>query len=174
MPEMLYSKTSFIMVEPPSRIISTHQAKDDIEYQKLVSDAKKKGLCLYHANVECRDGKYFAVQPWVIDIETVPNGKPRKQQAQQEQAQTVQEHPFQCPHCSKILSNSSGLTLHIKSKHAGEKVKEEVKETKTEAEEQTLQCPYCKKVCSTTPGRTLHVKSKHPTRFKEYQKMING
>lgn len=203
--EIAYSKVAFLMIEPPSRVISTHQVKNRKDHKELIAKAKEKGLYLYYADVKCRDGKHYAVQPWIVDWETVPKhpAEIAKREAQQQEAakqekeDAVENDSLVCPYCSKQMSSTSGLTLHVKSKHpekfdkyqamerTGPDEDEDVVDRASEAEDteaendqsqnQTeLQCPFCKKKMTSTPGRTLHVKSKHPDRLEEYLETIRG
>lgn len=197
--EIAYSKTAFLLVEPPSRVISAHQAKNRQDHKALIAKANVKGLYLYYADVKCRDGKYYAVKPWIVDWETVPEHPEEiaKREAQQEKKkakeatkevpETPEQDSLTCPYCSKRMSSTSGLTLHIKSKHPDKLNKhqtstmpdeDDVVSRASEVEEvgqsqslDSLQCPFCDKKMTSTPGRTLHIKSKHPERLAEYLEM---
>lgn len=185
--EIVYSKVVFVMVEPPSRVISTHKANDRKEHDDLISKAKQKGLYLYRADVIHRDGKQYAAQPWLIDRDTIvqkpiPRSVPKPESdvpAQKDQPVQDQPEPseFVCKYCSKSMSSSSGLTLHIKSRHPEKldqpeddvvDVIESTAAPQDSEDSDELKCPFCDKKVTSTPGRTLHVKNKHPERYEEY------
>lgn len=184
--EIAYTKVAFLMVEYPLRVVSTHQVKNRKEHKELIAKAKTKGLYLYYADVKCVDGKYYAVRPWVVDWETMPDHPDdvaKRELQQTEEKELEAPTSLICPYCSKQMSSTSGLTLHIKSKHLDkldryqsisadeDDVIDRMSEVETEVEndlETDLKCPYCSKQMSSTSGRTLHVKSKHPDRFQEY------
>lgn len=185
---ILYSETVFMMIEPPCRIISVHRVQDQKSHKDLIIKAKQKGLYLYRANVRNRNGKIFAIQPWLIEWDTV---KEQQQETRSVEVEVVKEQlpdkveddkptdSFICPHCSKKMSSSSGLTLHIKSKHhetSDDDIVDRVEENKqaVENKQDGLQCPFCDKVTTSTPGRTLHVKNRHPERLEEYMRLIRG
>ncbi len=110
-----YDKIAFLLVKPPSRVISTHQIRNRKEHTALLKTAKEKKYFVYHADVERRDGKFFAIQPWIVDWESVdnifdPSGK--------NDAEEVEDTgKLSCPFCGKKCSSKSGLTLHLKTKH---------------------------------------------------------
>lgn len=114
-----YDQVAFLLVKPPSRVISSHQIKNRKEHVDLLEKAKQKKYVVYYADVKKRDGKYFAVQPWIVDFESVDNlygpvedlGKP----APTEEVEDTNE--IRCPFCNKKMSSTPGRTLHVKSKH---------------------------------------------------------
>lgn len=124
---MNYQKSAFVLVRPPSKIVSTRKIKTQAQHGKLLAEAKDKGLLLYHATVVKREGREFAKQPWVLDHASVPAGGPIlpmrckidsevDEDAAQEQAEQPKAGLF-CPYCQESMKSGSGRTLHVKSKH---------------------------------------------------------
>ena len=112
--------TAFIVVKPPSRIISQHKLKTDTEYAELVGKAREVGHCLYSAPMMKRDGKYYATQPWQLHPDTIPQESRAEVTEVVEVAQVPgQTQPDQlcCPFCNKLISSTAGRTLHVKSNH---------------------------------------------------------
>lgn len=163
-----YLNQIFILVEAPSRIVSTHKIKEEKEYNDLIKTAKNKKLCLYKADVIHTDGRYFAVQPWsLVYASILPDSKNRADN------QDV---------IINIAANS-GVTEAPKSKDMTVKSNDTRPNDATEIPKSNgitansapnLTCQYCGKVMTSTPGRTLHVKSKHPEKFQEYAKQHNN
>ena len=149
-----YSDTAFLLIKPYSQsVISTHKCKNKQEHKDLISRAKSLGLHLYYAGVENLNGRYYAVQPFIIDWDSISDTN--------DESKDIPD--LTCPHCNKVCNSSSGLALHIKSRHSDDEV---------EAIDQDLnkfKCPYCDKIASSSSGKTLHIKNKHPEHFREYQ-----
>jgi hypothetical protein len=120
-----YDQIAFILVRPPSKIISSHQIKSRKEHAELLEKAKEKKCIIYYADIKKQDGKYFAVQPWVIDSESLDNlCAPVENVAQIEESDNGSD--IRCPFCNKKMSSTPGRTLHVKSKHP-DRYKEYVK-----------------------------------------------
>jgi hypothetical protein len=153
-----YDSVAFLLVKPPSRVVSSHQIKSRKEHADLIEKAKQKKYIVYYADVKKVDGKYMAVQPWVVDFESVDNlygpvenlGKPTAKPAKPKKERT--------PNHSQIFTSD-------------EKDEEDIVDRLEEMEDtEGIFCPFCEKKMNSTPGRTLHVKSKHPDRYEEYLK----
>ena len=147
------SVVSLLVKKPSSTIfISSHQIKDRKGHLELLEKAKSKKLFVYYADVKKKEGKFFAAQPWVVNFESVDNlfgpveniGKiseprvkpkpsppavPTQKQTDGEDEEDVVDHieevedDLRCSFCSKKCSSTSGLTLHLKSKHPDEYMK---------------------------------------------------
>jgi hypothetical protein len=113
-----FNRTAFILVKPPSRIISHHKIKTYAEYDALIAKATESGYCLYSATMVKKSGKYFAIQPWQLNTDTIP-------QNVKEEPEPEQPEPNQmcCPFCDKPMNSTSGRTLHVKSNH-GDRLEE--------------------------------------------------
>lgn len=108
-----FKHTAFILVKPPSRIVSQHRLKNNSEYQELLNKAIEAGHCLYFAPMEKRQGRLVAIQPWELNPDTIP--RPTQAEPVPEPVPTDQ---LCCPFCNKPMSSTSGRTLHVKSTHA--------------------------------------------------------
>lgn len=157
-----YDQIAFLLVKPPSRVISSHQIKNRKEHSELLKKAKEKKYVVYYADVKQRDGKFFAVQPWIVDFESVDNlygpveelDRPKK--------------PESKPKKEKLKPKKEKLKLKDDD---DEDVITHLKKTREVEDTDEIRCPFCNKKMSSTPGRTLHVKSKHPDKLTEYKKM---
>jgi len=110
-----FKATAFILVKPPSRIISQHKLKNVAEYQDLLDKAIASNYCLYSAPIVKRNGTYIAIQPWQLHMDTIP-----RLDVSEEEPITVSAEPDQlcCPFCDKPVASTPGRTLHVKSNHA--------------------------------------------------------
>ena len=108
-----FNRTAFILVKPPSRIVSHHKIKTYAEHDDLIVKAVESGYCLYSAHMVKKNGKYIATQPWQLDLDTIP---------QNIKEEPVPEPPKSdqlcCPFCDKPMNSTSGRTLHVKSNHS--------------------------------------------------------
>lgn len=142
-----YDKVVFLLVKSPSKVISTHQIRNRREHAKLLELAKSKNYYIYYADVQQRNGKFFAVQPWVIDWESVDNIHDLPEQWPKKNLKPK-------PKC-KIVENEDDVI-------------DSLADTEGVEDKAELSCPFCGKKVSSTPGRTLHVKIRHPDRYEEY------
>jgi hypothetical protein len=150
-----YSGIAFLIVKPPSRVVSTHRVRNKTEHKQLLEKAFKKQCFLYMASVEHRDGKYYAVQPWVIDWDSVnalyeTDGTPKVE---------FKDKPKPVKKKLSKKERDAGVAAANKP---------------SKPEKTGLYCPYCDHKINSTPGRTLHVKSKHPDKLEEYQKWLKS
>jgi hypothetical protein len=115
-----YDQVAFLLVKPPSRVISSHQIKNRKEHAALLEKAKEKKYVVYYADVKKQDGKFFAVQPWIVDFESVDNLYGPVEELGKEKPDTGEvedKDEIRCPFCKKKMSSTPGRTLHVKSKH---------------------------------------------------------
>lgn len=121
-----YDQIAFLLVKPPSRVISSHQIKNRKQHSELIAKAKEKKYVVYYADVKKRDGKLHAVQPWIVDFESVDNlyapvEEPTKAKAKPKTKPDAKEvedsDEIRCPFCNKKMNSTPGRTLHVKSKH---------------------------------------------------------
>jgi len=110
---MDYKKVAFVLVKPPSRVISSHLVKNKKEYDELLKKAKDKSYYLYYAEVMRKDGKYVAKQPWVLDPESFCIIKPETKP----EIKPETKSELYCPYCDATINSTPGRTLHVKSKH---------------------------------------------------------
>ena len=115
-----YGQVAFLLVKPPSHVVSTHQIRNRSEHSKLLEKAKAKGYFVYHADVQKQeDGKFHAILPWIIDWESVDNihGPPEDLGKSKSRSKTETETELFCPFCDKKVNSTPGRTLHVKTKH---------------------------------------------------------
>lgn len=119
-----YGQVAFLLVKPPSHVVSTHQIHNRNEHSKLLEKAKAKNYFVYHADVQRQeDGKFCAIPPWIIDWESVDNiyGPPENlgKGVSKPKPKTETEYKTElfCPFCNKQCTSKPGLTLHLKAKH---------------------------------------------------------
>jgi hypothetical protein len=111
MADIVYKKTAFVLLKPPSRIISIHIPKNKSEHTELLQKARDSGYCLYYAPAESRNGKYVVQQPWQLDWDSIP----KEPELVEEPSEPVDE--LKCPFCGKKVNSTPGRTLHVKSSH---------------------------------------------------------
>lgn len=121
-----YNSMAFIIIKPPSRIISTHFIKNRDEHIDLLRKAKDKKCLVYYANI---DDSYNVIQPWLLDRESIDNFKiihdhgfenqvePESESEPEPEPEPESKVDLRCHICGKLCHSTSGLTLHIKSKH---------------------------------------------------------
>lgn len=107
-----YKSLVFALVKPPAKITQVRRLKNKSEHAVLLKDAAAKNLLVYYAEAVIKEGREYAKQPWRLDTDTVSNVTVSEQP--QEQVESV---GLQCPFCHKKMSSTSGITLHVKSKH---------------------------------------------------------
>lgn len=125
MDKINYKQTAFVLIKPPSRVISYHLIKSTIEHQNLIDKAIEFGYCLYNAPITKINGKYVATQPWYLDESTLPilashlEGNSTSITPIKKQESPISEKPdgLYCPFCQKLISSTAGRTLHVKSHH---------------------------------------------------------
>jgi hypothetical protein len=134
-----YNNTAFVLIKPPTRIISTHKIKNKQQHIELIETARSKSCLLYYSGIVNRDGKNYATDPLILDENTIIT---MVDQQLEPVIITVEDKPgdFKAP---KAISPA--------------------------VETDDLRCPFCNKKMSSTPGRTLHVKHKHPELFDQYK-----
>lgn len=114
---MKLSKSALIMVKPPSRIISQHKSPSRAEFESLLDSAVERGYLLYSAELVKKNGKFFAVQPWVLVEESLVDGEEPEEPESDVEVIALIDGVFKCPWCNKEAKSTSGMTLHIKNKH---------------------------------------------------------
>jgi|CXWL01.1.fsa_nt_gi hypothetical protein len=107
-----YKSLVFALVKPPAKITQARRLKNKAEYAALLNEATTKNLLVYYAEALVKDGREYAKQPWRLDSDSMPNVNVVEQP--QEQTEPV---GLKCPFCGKKMSSTSGITLHVKSKH---------------------------------------------------------
>jgi len=110
-----YKQTAFVLIKPPSKIISYHLIKSEAKHKDLINKAIEAGYCLYNAPITKTNSKYVATQPWYLDEETIPNIEAVK--VVEETPITDKPDGLYCPFCDKSVSSTAGRTLHVKSNH---------------------------------------------------------
>ena len=209
-----YDNIAFVTMKPrSSKIVSSYRITSRKQHLELILHAKSKGLYLYFASTSVGDGgKVTLTSPLIVDWATIPDQeeivKPAVVKAKThtrdnidideettkeaveevvevvEIAKETEVTGFKCKYCAKTMSSSSGLTLHIKSKHRHlamqnnkddddddvvDIIKDDIINSST-----SLFCPFCNKRLNSTPGRTNHVKSKHPEKLQEYMESLRA
>jgi hypothetical protein len=119
MDKVNYKHTAFVLIKPPSRVISYHLIKTTAEHQQLIDKAIESGQCLYSAPITKKNGKYVATQPWQLETDTIPNEilQPAKDDIAPETPTQDEPDGLYCPFCKKTMASTSGRTLHVKSSH---------------------------------------------------------
>jgi len=122
-----YDKVAFVLIKPPSTVISTHRIDNRDKHDKLIRAARDQGLILYYAKVSKRGQTYCTEGPLIADEDSVNMYEagltPTDKVESVEIPKTVAGTPLDsngdlhCPYCKSEMSSTSGLTLHIKSKH---------------------------------------------------------
>lgn len=123
---MDFKNKAFILVRAPARVIKTRTLTNKSEHAALLQEAQEKGYLLYWAEIEKRDGKFYAKQPWRLDESSVPKRvsiAPSRIKVDPEEPEPVEEkvesepEGLTCPYCGEAMKSTSGRTLHVKSKH---------------------------------------------------------
>jgi len=124
-----YEKTAFVLIKPPSKVVSTHKINNRHEHIKLIETAKHNELLLYYSHVIKKGNKYYTDQPLIVDEESAKNyidmfsDNTEKEDSVEVQPSVqvappiTEERSLVCPFCNKKMSSTPGRTLHIKSKH---------------------------------------------------------
>ena len=112
-----YSSTVLLVIKPPSRVVSSHRVKDKSEHQKILKLAFEKQHLVYSASVEHRDGKYYAIQPWVVDWDSVNALYETNGSSKVKEDSKPAKNVLFCPYCDHKINSKPGRTLHVKSKH---------------------------------------------------------
>lgn len=114
-------KKAYILIEPPSRVVSTHICESEEEINKVFSLAEKKRCLLYYANVNKTNNRIYVDQPLELAMDSLPNVIKKKSCNDIKEILDSSDNLI-CPYCNKKMSSSSGLTNHINAKHSNEKV----------------------------------------------------
>ena len=141
-----YEKSIFVLIKPPSKVISKHECKNLKEHNELREKADEQNLVIYYTEIIIDDGKRVAKQPWILDEKTL---KPMTPIVEKDKPEKIQKP-----------EKESGLQ------------KSEPQKSEPIYNFDPLKCPYCKQKFTSTPGRTLHVKSKHPEKLEEYHQWV--
>jgi|2_EtaG_2_1085320.scaffolds.fasta_scaffold00215_38 hypothetical protein len=120
-----YASIALLLVKPPSRVLSSHRIKNKAEHTKLLEIAFKKQCLIYFASVAHRDGKYYAAQPWILDLDSINalceiDDTPKveiKKEERGKKAEDIAPLTLYCPYCDHPINSTPGRTLHIKSRH---------------------------------------------------------
>lgn len=123
-----YDKSAFILICPPSKVVSTHRIKNRQEHAKLVEAAKNQHLLLYYSHVIKKGNKFYTDEPLIVDEETAESYLSNLSmehistavEIQQSTPSTNYSDPddqLTCPFCHKKMTSTPGRTLHIKHKH---------------------------------------------------------
>lgn len=156
------------LVEPPSRILSYHLCKKEHEMISLKFMAIARRILLYYTTTNVKDGKYYAVQPWMLDWDTHPS---MSKEFIKESGDKYKLSNFSCMLCLNEFANLAQYITHIKQFHSYNKDKKVTKpepvsnDTSGESapdKELEFPCPHCNKVLKSSSGRTNHIKSNHP------------
>ena len=114
-------KTAYVLIEPPSRIVSVHICETDDDIKKVMSHASKKNCLVYIASTTKNGERLNVEQPFRLIEETLNNVVyKQKQSGKNANISEILEEAsgFICPYCNKKMSSASGLTNHINAKHA--------------------------------------------------------
>ncbi len=114
-------KKAYILIEPPSRVLSTHICESEDEINKVFSLAEKKRCLLYYANVSKSNNRIFVDQPLELVMDTLQNVVKKRDQSEIKEVLDSGDD-LTCPYCNKKMSSTSGLTNHINAKHSNEKI----------------------------------------------------
>jgi len=188
---MDYKTTVFIIVKPPSKIVSAHRVSNRSEHDDLLTKARQNSNCLYYASAVTKNGRQYAKQPWVLDLDSVvnPPDVQKKEPVASSEPKTTEsvvhvseqlkqaQGEFFCKTCGKKCSSKSGLTLHYKASKACSDEQDVKEQTAPETnvlkrESSELSCPFCDKKVTSKSGLTLHVKNAHPDRLEEYHQWL--
>lgn len=102
-------KDVMILAKPYTKeLVSIHPSVSKEDRSVLLKMARDNGLYLYTASVIERDNKYYAVEPWAIDWDSVPD-------CVEDMVDEIDS--IKCPYCNKEMASKSGRTLHVKSQH---------------------------------------------------------
>jgi uncharacterized protein YbaR (Trm112 family) len=115
--KLTYDQIVFLLVKPPGRAVSSHQIKSRKDHVALLEKAKEKKYVVYYADVERHGGKFFAVQPWILDTESVGSLRDLAKEESEPVEELENEAEIHCPFCNKKMSSTQGRTLHVKAKH---------------------------------------------------------
>jgi len=114
-------RKAYILIEPPSRVLSTHICESEEEIDKIFSLAEKKQCLLYYANVSKSNNRIFVDQPLELVMDTLQNVVKKRDQLDIKEVIDSGDN-LTCPYCNKKMSSTSGLTNHINAKHSNEEI----------------------------------------------------
>lgn len=107
-----YSKIAFLEKTPSGMLVRLHRIKDRPEHTNLLGEVRKNNNYLWYADVKLIDGKHYAMEPHVVDWDSVPD------QVESKTSKPTKGHiGLRCPFCNHSVSSTPGRTLHVKHKH---------------------------------------------------------
>lgn len=112
-----YTSIALVLVDPKKQPVA-YRVKNRTEHAQILQKAKRRKCYIYFADVAVdEEGHSHAIQPWVIDWESVDNihGPPENLGKDLKSIKTASK--LCCPFCGKKCTSTSGLTLHLKAKH---------------------------------------------------------
>lgn len=123
-----YEKLAFVLIKPPSKVVSTHRVKNRKEHISLIEAAKNQTLLLYYAHVKKKGNKFYVNEPLIVDDESAKNYLGSLVDVANDVEVEVKHKPalsdsiidgqsLVCPFCHKKMTSTPGRTLHIKHKH---------------------------------------------------------
>lgn len=126
-----YEELAFLLKKPmTNNVVSVHQVANRKQHVELLELAKKKKCYIYYADIEGRNNKWYAIEPHVLDWESVDNlhninnENTVKENIVKENIideniidENIVKENNDCPYCGKKISSTPGRTLHVKSKH---------------------------------------------------------
>ena len=129
-PEIDYNNTAFVLIKPPTRVVSTHKLKNKQEHIELIETARNKSCLIYYSGIVNLAGKYYAQDPLILDENTIftssnhqsePIKIPIERQPDEQRQPPADEvesvDDLRCPFCNKKMNSTPGRTLHVKHKH---------------------------------------------------------
>jgi len=156
-----YASTAFVEKTPgnnshTSGIVKIHRLKSKADHTALVEAVKSRRNCLWYGKVVRDGGRCWVQPPLIIDFDSIDSAKTTDEPV-------IDDNVLSCPFCNKVVSSTSGRTLHVKYEHPA-RMDEYVKLMSKKASSgdsssgDSLQCSVCGKKCSSTSGFTLHMK----------------
>jgi nucleoid-associated protein YejK len=114
-------KTAYILIEPPSRVVSVHVCDTEEDVKKVMLQASKKHCLVYSASTTKNGDRLNVEQPFKLLEESLSNVTYNQFRSNKKTdlSNTLEEESgLVCPYCNKKMSSTSGLTNHINAKHA--------------------------------------------------------
>ena len=127
-----YEKSIFVLIKPPSKVVSKHECKNLKEHNELREKADEQNLVIYYTEIIIDDGKRVAKQPWILDEKTL---KPMTPIVEKDKPEKIQKP-----------EKESGLQKSEPQK--SEPQKSEPQKSEPQKSEpiynfDPLKCPYC-------------------------------
>ncbi len=118
-----YERLAFLEIPPyDSRPVAQHRCANRAEHIALLAQVKARKNYLYFATV-VRTGKTaVAVQPFLVDWDSIPD-HPHEVRKQVEAKSPKVKDPLKwdrglsCPFCDQKINSTPGRTLHVKHQH---------------------------------------------------------